>query len=304
MTNIQYGKSIQKLILLVGIAAAVIFSNKYSITFAEGQFPPDSVFKYLYNENQVSGSYVEYAQKIKSKASDKGITFTIDEALYDGNILNISFIIQSNKAFDRTPAILGDSLLVNNKELAGSDGGSKSEALDSHTFIGLKSYLVNKNTLPQDLKVEYKARNIAGIDGSWSFKFNVTGANTMNKRKAYSPRACASIEGVNYKFNEVILTPVSSCLTISISFPDDRRNSDGGRLLKDFFLYDDKGNMLNPIGGRGSGENNDFSQELYFSNVKEVPDHLTVLPVDFLVQNGKPEQVVKEALKFDIPLNN
>ncbi len=178
-------------IIIVALCSGI---NTVNPTFAQSIPFIGNVFAYLQESLDFSGTYSDYNDEIGFSVTDNGVTITISEIYCDGYNLVVSYRITSEEKFADDSYIQtqldysATSKVITSEEtwelsdvgVAGLEG----EFLDEYTFIGVETYLITEEILPETFELEIDIRSVAvmgtdifddySVRGTWDFLIPVT----------------------------------------------------------------------------------------------------------------------------------
>lgn len=222
---------------VLGTAAAiicVIILNVANPVLARSLPFVGSVFEYLQNKLDFTGSYDEYADGIEIAAKSKGINVEVQEAYCDGENLFVSYRIQSEKPFSEytTEKYLktqldfegltwvlaeGKALQINDFGVSGLEG----EFIDEYTFVGVDTIRLAEGEFPNEFTYGFQVykwnlllENGPQVDikGYWDLsipiKVNKTDVNIIE----------VNASNRQHNIDKLVVSPIMA--TIYTSYPD------------------------------------------------------------------------------------
>lgn len=263
-------------------ATMVIGTTAFSVAFpAYAKEIPviGNIFSYL-SENK-NGSYMDYKEYSKSldmTQEDKGIKITLNDAIYDGRTVMITYTIESEKD-------LGDSIYTKDDlsiegYKGGMTGSSGVHKVSENTYVGFTRMSIDepKDDLNVKLKFEgindYNDHNGLDINGNWGFKFNLkkSDADIMMINKSTTK------EGVNLNIEKITFTPMSTILYYSQQVSDEELNGYHSVDTEIVEVKDDLGNVYSGEGDGGHGTKNIMNWTSTYEKIDENATKLIITP--------------------------
>jgi len=266
-------------VIIVGTATAASFA----VPSVASQIPfMDDVIRYF---NGVDNkSFEEFSTDIGLSESDNGVTVMIDDAVYDGTNITVSFAIETDKDFGETIRMSGPNWF----DVAGSNGsGGSSEItkISETRYVGLSTFTPNfkDGEYPEKVDITWTPQSFKGIEndveveGVWSFAFSLD-----------------RLEGDQKLVNETVQHKDVTFTLKSVEFTDVSTVISYEQVVKDEFLEkwpsvtpvfritDDLGHVY--IDGTGGGgvshdEGITFEGTTAFGTVREGAKELIIQPV-------------------------
>ncbi|MFJ7667527.1 DUF4179 domain-containing protein [Lysinibacillus sp. NPDC097195] len=184
LKNIHVGKQSKRknLVTVASLAFVLMASTLFSLSFtANAEEIPllGSIFKY-FNSNGLAEDYTEIASPINGIADSNGIKVEVNDAIYDGEKLIVTYTIDTNKYMGETLHIKGIPLIDN-----GGDGTHEVSRIAHNKYIG-KAITFGKETFSSidvDWKLDYILSDLTTdrqrITGDWQFSFHLDKANVL-----------------------------------------------------------------------------------------------------------------------------
>lgn len=258
----------------------------------------NSIIKMLNDDNGYEGQYERYAKNIGETQHDKGISITLNEAVYDETGIIITYTIKSDKKLEELGQnfMSNETIKINGERDSFSGGGLSKEQIDEHTMIVLMDYNIGMNSLPDKLDVDFNINEIFNIKGNWKFSFNLSNKELLDKTKQFDIDIVKNFEGADVKVSSVSFTPIST--NIQLSGKKSKKlndlNSHFGFFEYDYWLlFDDKGNEIGRReNGSGGGLGNSFKAGYRYNAVDSIPEYLTVVPLQSRISEefGRDEE--------------
>ena len=174
---VKYFSKVAAAILAV-MALTGFALNAFMPVFARSLPFVGNAFAFIQDRLHTGGAYSNYAFKIGDKVTDNGLTITMSEAYCDGVNLYVSFIVESETAFDTwtTDEYIKGQLNYNGTMYIESTEGLKSlndfgltglegKFTDAFTFVGVKSFSLTGDTFPDKFMLDMKINSVSLITG-------------------------------------------------------------------------------------------------------------------------------------------
>lgn len=162
--------------LSIGVAATALFS--LSFTALANEIPLlHSIFK-LFNQNDVYKAFDEHANSIVASKEQDGVNVTINQAVFDGKTIYITYTIESNNDLGDSPQIDGLT------EIIGSDSfisftHHKVKRIGENQYVGittgnlLTEESLNAGDFTFTIKKITSETGQAAKNGDWHFAFDL-----------------------------------------------------------------------------------------------------------------------------------
>lgn len=233
--------------------------------------------------------YAKYSQMVDQGVTDKGITLTINEILADESKLLISYTIKSDEKIKNLELFgLSGFLKINSKNFYGS-GSSRGEYIDDYTYVASEETDIDLFNVPEKFNIDLKVRDISGIKGKWNFAFSVSKEEIAKNTTIFKPNKNLDFPDSVVKVDKVTFSPIGTYISLSVNYKEKSRKADPSSIFEYgyWIAYDDKGVELIPIGiGAGSSSGENFHSEMSYTNIKDIPKYLTILPLKITPSGG------------------
>lgn len=206
----------------IAIAAAIsiccVIGANANSGFAKDIPILNSVMQTITNKYDGNEEYDKYSKAINKTAEDKGIKFTVNEAVCDDSQLVISCTLNSNKKIkvdneDISSLFLGNYISINGKkERLG--GGMQWENVDDNTIIGVCELDVEDKKLGGDFKVDLNVDKIFNTSGKWDLSFNVSKKALEEKTLKVKPNIKVDFPNNTLVVDKVSLNPINNPISI------------------------------------------------------------------------------------------
>lgn len=272
----------------LSVAALLIISTSAATSFAfpslASQLPfMNHVMRYFDDDYKQVSNFETFSKEIGLAQTSKGVTVMIDNAVYDGTTITVSFAIETEQDF-------GDSMQVRAPhwfdvvDASGSGGSDRIKKISDNRYVGVASFNPHfkKGATPETAEVTwqptafYNATTNKEVRGDWSFAFSVE----RLPGNVHDLHQTVANKEVSLTIQSIAYTDVSTV----ISYQQAAQES----LLKKwkevtpiFYITDNLGNQyLDGGGGGGSTSNNyqTFEGTTSFGAIKENATQLIIRP--------------------------
>ena len=286
-----------RLLRLGSVAAILAFCVLTSIGFASPTFATNvpilnNVFEFLHSQNLIGDEYSRYSNNIINQTqTDKGLTISINQVLYDGINISVGYVIKSDHKIEN-PYLIDKVIKLNGAEMNLASGGSSSPK-DNYTVAVIENFIVGEKNLPKDFNMQLKINDIDGISGEWNFKFPVSLGSTKDQIKQIQVGKDLSHIRAGLILDKMIITPI----TTAFSF---HGKNDDARV--EYMLFDNEGKQIQAEGISINGSNGNTFEQYQFAALKQSPKYLTLIPYQFEYVKSGEEKYIKEDLNLKYPI--
>ena len=230
---VKYFSKVAAAIFAVIITAGFLI-NAFMPVYARSLPFVGNAFAFIQDRLHTGGAYSNYAFEIGDKVTDNGITITMSEAYSDGVNLYVSFVVESENAFDTwtTDEYIKNQLNYDGTMYIESTEGRKSlddfgltglegKFTDAFTFVGVKSFTLKGDVFPDKFMLDMEIKSVSLITGKadteyvkgdWHFAPSIK----INSEKVVTYEINKEVNG--HSIDKVVVTPIY--VTIYTSYPD------------------------------------------------------------------------------------
>ncbi|WP_141499886.1 DUF4179 domain-containing protein [Paenibacillus luteus] len=213
-----------------------------------------NIFKILdVGKAGVYDHYQEYSTEMNLTAESNGIKVIINNAIFDGETVALTYSIESNQDLGESPYLRG---LLNMKGSTGGAGGSKISKVDSSRYVGITTETgFFKGQKPDTVNMKWQIDSIViqenqeEIKGKWSFAFALEATEADTQVIGQS----SEHDGVAVQIGELSVTPMSFIVHYDQLVSEEIRNKWHG-VDVDIEVKDDLGNLYSGKGNGGTGD--------------------------------------------------
>jgi hypothetical protein len=278
------------------VAAAVILGlSTTSVAFAfpsiASQIPfMDNVISFFNDVERDYRDFETFSTDIGLAQTSNGTTVMIDNAVYDGTNITISFALETEQEIEQEIEVHA----MNWFDVVGAigmRGSDKITKISDNRYVGLASFtpLFKDEKFPETVEITWNPKafkslsNDLEVEGDWSFAFS------LNRLKGDIELINETVqnENVNFTLKSIEFTDVSTVISYEQLVSDE--------LLKEwesvtpvFRVTDDLGNVyMNETGGGGTSPDNDrtFKGTSDFGTIHEGASKLIIQPIQIASLN-------------------
>ncbi|WP_027084247.1 DUF4179 domain-containing protein [Cohnella panacarvi] len=211
---------------------------------------------------------VGFATSVGRTVEDKGVSVTLDQVVYDGTRLTVGLLHEQNLDIHFSPA---SSLRADGRFL-NAGIGARFKNLPGGMTASLYTFSF-EDQLPDEFDLDIHFQEVTAmrdgkptlIDGNWWLEARVSKIKEGVKEKKFDPPLIRDFAGIRVAVTGVTLTPLTTEIAYELDVPDrydrlsydERREIPIGEVVTRndlvFRLWDEKGLMLEQLGGDGHG---------------------------------------------------
>ncbi|XXM73234.1 DUF4179 domain-containing protein [Lysinibacillus sphaericus] len=208
-------------VIVIGASAAAGFA----VPSIASQIPfMDDVIAYFQDGDH--GAFKEFSTDIGLAETDNGVTVMIDDAVYDGTNITVSFALETDEDLGESVQMSGADWF----EVAGSDGSAGTveiTKISDARYVGLSTFTpqFKNGEYPEKVNISWSPQGFSGIgkdaeiNGDWSFGFSLE-----------------RLEGKEQLVNEKVENEDVTFTLKSVEFTDVSTIISYGQLVKEDFL--------------------------------------------------------------------
>jgi len=246
----------------------------------------DSVFK-LAGDNTLKTTVEKgLAEKVNKSATDKGMTVTVNEAIYDGTRISVGYVVQSDTILDENmnPSI---DFKVDGKRIGNYGVGGSSERYDDHMALGVMHIDVS-DSLPSEFDLGVNIKKLGKSEGEWNIQFPVKEISSENK--VILPIEKKSSGDITVILEKVTFAPTSTEVVYKLKQPSDRE------MELSFALLGSNGEQVEPL----SLFKKDDTFKVSYEPFNNVPEKITFRPQS---RHDRETDQILEKLEITIGVN-
>lgn len=251
------------------LAASIIFGLStatigLSFTASAKSIPlMGDIFSYFSNENTglpdgiknngkgLYSDYKAYSNEIGFTEESNGLTFTINDAIYDGKTVTITYTIESEEDLGDGSFYVPSPNIKEMKAQGGSDGISK---VADKKYVGLLTVSNLENSKVDKVNIDWNINSIGITDmdkeikGNWDFAFSLKAIESNEKVINKS----VNQHGVKVSVEKLSFSPMSFVVDYHQEVSDSVKNK-WDEAYVELSIKDDLGNVYAGQGNGGSG---------------------------------------------------
>jgi len=289
----KWKKTMTAASIAIGISSASLFGLSFT-TFAEEIPIIGGIFK-LFNENGLYKEYDANANKLNLVKEGQGIKVTLNEAVFDGRALYVTYEIESEKDLGPSPEIIGFP------EIKGSHtffhaGKYEIKKTGDHQYVGMMTsrLLINGKGLSEgnfELNIEgFKIDSaIDGeqISGNWDFEFDLK----TTKHHEQVVNLVREQKGITFNVTRITYTPMSFIVNYDVSISKEVDEKWDFECIDIKEVKDDLGNVYVSSWDGGYSEGDIFHYTYTLEKLNPGASKLIVIPiVRLLAADGTDER--------------
>ncbi|MER2006565.1 MAG: DUF4179 domain-containing protein [Psychrobacillus sp.] len=206
-------KKRRKILAAASLAAGLSISALVGLSFtayADNIPVISNIYKFFYDYREKNGEfygdYAENATPLNLTDTSNGISVTVDDAIYDGESMIVTYTINANRDLGSPVVIRGIPHLQGSPKTGSHEASKVSESENKYVGIITMKMEEEETSLPIEWNIDYlrpgRTTDNDPIEGNWKFNF------TLNK-------ADIDIYKLDKKLNQNDLTVHLQKLTIS-----------------------------------------------------------------------------------------
>ncbi|KEK24672.1 DUF4179 domain-containing protein [Bacillus gaemokensis] len=166
--------------------------------------------------------YKKHATEINMTKESKGIKVTINDAVFDGKTVSLTYSIESDQDLGENPSTFD---FLNIKGAEGISGRNKISKVDKGKYVGLVTASNITNSKEDKVNIEWDIRSIRTLEkqeeikGNWNFALTLKASNS----KEQSISGSSEKDGVKVNMEKIAVTPMSFILYYNQEVSKDTR---------------------------------------------------------------------------------
>lgn len=280
--NKWYGKGIVAAITTSVIVGGTLYLGIINPTYAANLPIMGDIFRFLDNgRTGIYDLYKENAQEINVTKESNGVSMTVQDALFDGRTIYITYVVNTDKDLGDAPKIGIDPTLSIRDYQGGMTGSAQSRKIDEHTYVAQRTYTIDE--FKESVKCKLNIKEIAklgsnsqkSIKGNWQFEFELEATEGIREELNKG----TTEDGFSVTIDYIMRTPMSYMVKYTQEVPEAYRTEwdDVGTMLE---VKDDLGNSYEGEmnGGRGHTGTGIMSFTMTFGKIDERASKLIITP--------------------------
>ncbi|MGL5749202.1 MAG: DUF4179 domain-containing protein, partial [Paraclostridium sp.] len=197
----------------------------------------------------------EYANEVNKTKESNGVSVNINDAIFDGKTINLTYTIESEKDLGESPYFGGAPFNINSEITSGGTGSSYAEKIDENTYIGHASHTISdfvespKDSVVFELKIREIVSEAVEVKGRWNFDLAIKAQRGDIKKVNQT----IGKDGVSVEIKEIDINPMSMNIVYSQKVTKEI-NDKWDDVYTEVEVKDDLGNVYSGESNGGSGD--------------------------------------------------
>lgn len=273
------------------IALGATIGASFAVPSIASQIPfMNNIMNYFQDENSYTSNYSKFATNISQTQSSNGVSIMIEDAVFDGSSITISYAIETDKDLGTSPG-MSSAFDVKGAEAIGAAGTIKK--VNATTYVGTEKITPTfRGNKPDRIEISWEPgafKNLEtdeSIAGDWHFAFEVSALENKTKLVNQS----VTNHGVTVNIKSIETNGLSTIIHYE-QVVEPRILDKWPHVTSDIkYVQDDLGNSYSVDGNGGVSRDNGVSFE-WSSTIKSIHPNaksLTIVPVIyFSLGSGK-----------------
>ncbi len=210
------------------------------------------IFRFLDNgKTGLYDNYKEYSTEMNMTQESNGIKITINDAVFDGKTVAITYSIESDHDLGEEPTIFDTANVKGSNGMTGSSHISK---IDDYHYVGLDR-ITPTGLTSENIDLKWKINKLLLIDmdkeikGNWKFAFSLKATDSQIQLTNQSVEQ----NGVTVNIEKVAFTPMSFIVHYNQK-ANQQVQDNWHRADVELEIKDDLGHVYSGEGNGGSGQ--------------------------------------------------
>lgn len=273
-----------KKVCYVGVAAVIFMSLVTGLSFISPQIANayrqipliGSIFKMIGDTGTQNALNEGFSSSINQIVTDKDISFTVKEVVFDGTRLSISYLVEPSS---KTGYNLKLNIKLNNKMLGPAQALTfRGKELKLNQYAGTID-IVTTSQFPDNFNLSLGIDKIGNVAGHWYFNIPVSKNSLSRISKKFTPEATKSDINTSINIKNIYFAPSGIEIDITVL---EKATKQGVSNRYSFQVFDDRDKQLNVnIIGNVIKHNNDIIEYKVVGPYKynEKPQYLRIKPI-------------------------
>lgn len=252
------------LVMVIPLAIGLLLNPKYETGDAKMNIVVDSVFKSIGDEGLKHVSELGNLTIVGKTMTDKGIKVTISEVFYDGVRLSVGYVMEGNRIgeIEELDFLVNDTLINTGMSFTGS-------LINNNTYAGIITANPT-NEFPKEFRLAIRIEKIGTARGHWVFE-DITVINQSQNLNftVITPMITKPLRGGSITIEKFQVSES----TIKLEVIESHKPKG---TVYDYQVLDNYGNVLEPLSGRGQGEDGLMKMEFTYEPLYNNPEHFIV----------------------------
>lgn len=160
------------------LGLSVVTASYFALPTVAGQIPFMQNVLMYFEDEELPTTYVDLATVVNQVQTSNGIDIMIENAVYDGTNVMVTYAVQTELVLGDNPRATG---WLDIKESSGMSGSGSIEKINDTTYVGVEKVTPHfKKENPEEILVEWAPQAFTNeqtseqIEGDWQFEFKLT----------------------------------------------------------------------------------------------------------------------------------
>lgn len=251
----------------------------------------DNVIQFFNDDEHRYTNFQEFSSDVNLSQDSNGITVMIDNAVYDGTNITVSYAIETEHDF-------GEELMIPHSfDVVGAMGSGGSEQITKISdtrYVGLATFTPHfeDNEYPETVEITWSPESFASIsnglevEGDWSFDFSLQ----RLEGELQLVNRIIQQDGVNFTLESIEFTDVSTVISYEQVVTEELL-AKWQSVIPVFRITDNLGNVyVDETSGGGVSDDNGktFNGSTDFGTIQQGASQLIIQPIEIASQlSGK-----------------
>ncbi|MEH6944567.1 DUF4179 domain-containing protein [Bacillus sp. JJ722] len=241
-------------------------------------------------------NYTDLATNIGQVQTSNGVSFMIENAVFDGTTVTVSFAIETDIDLGDSPHLSG---FVDVKGASGMSGTGELKKINENTYVGIQKVTPHFNeSTPDELKINWEPKSItnlntnAEITGDWQFSFKLP--KLENKMELVN--GSTTKDGVTFVVKSIEKNDMSTVIHYDYFIDEKKLKKWSNTTVQFNSLKDDLGNIYK-VDGNGAVSNDNGLSFKSSGTIKAIDANaksLTIVPTIYFSKGSGKGLEIKE----------
>lgn len=294
--NLYIKRSISAAVIVVVliVSSPIIFP-----TYAKDIPVLKSILTYYEKYGVISENFEKYAENIDEKASDNGITITLEKVVGDNYGLRFAYKVETERENVDIYEMIQSRININGKEYPGRMSEGNTYKIDEKSTYFITTYPIEG--LSNNLDIQWKIKNIYGVDGNWVLKTKVDLNEIEKESKSLDINDSFNVDNRKVSIDKLTRSPLQTIISGTLENDDSAKNDNNWHPV--LWVLDENGVKLDSRLGMGKSDNEPYKWQITVNgNVKS--NNLQLVYVDaFYQDDDKSKKVSIEEINNKVLYN-
>jgi len=160
------------------IGIITILTISFTVPTFASQIPfMQNIIGYFNNEDTMLERFDEFATDIRQVQTSNGISLMIEEAVYDGTSISVSYALETNTDLGFNPHIANQIDVIGSKSMVAHGSLKK---INDMTYVGIAKIVPHFNSAaPDEIEITWEPKALLDrnanieVKGDWAFRFKL-----------------------------------------------------------------------------------------------------------------------------------